>query len=192
LERAYVEYLARERGVCQATVDNYLHEVRQFLAHRCRTHSLRPSGITAKDLNGFVLRRARRVGPKRAKLTVSALRSFCQFLRFRGDLKNDLSGAVLTVANWRLTSLPRSLAPDEVQHLLRQCDQRTATGQRNFTILLILARLGGGGIRRSWQRFAPRAYASASRRRPGDRHVLALVAATLHDAAPVCPPQGAV
>jgi integrase/recombinase XerD len=142
LERAYVEYLARERGVCQATVDNYLHEVRQFLAHRCRTHSLRPSGITAKDLNAFVLRRARRVGPKRAKLTVSALRSFCQFLRFRGDLKNDLSGAVLTVANWRLTSLPKSLAPNEVQHLLRRCDQRTATGQRNFTILLILARLG--------------------------------------------------
>jgi integrase/recombinase XerD len=142
LERAYVEYLTRERGVCQATVDNYLCEVRQFLAYQCRTHALSPSGITAKDLNAFVLRRSWRVGPKRVKLTVCALRSFCQFLRFRGDLKHDLSGAVFTMANWRLSSLPKSLAPNDVRRLLRGCDRRTATGQRNFTILLILARLG--------------------------------------------------
>jgi site-specific recombinase XerD len=142
LERAFVEYLAQERGVCQATIDNYLQEVRRFLAHQCARSALSPSRITAKDLNAFVLRRAREVRAKRAKLTVSALRSLCRFLRFRGDLKRDLAGAVLTVPNWRLTSLPKSLMPSEVRHLLRQCDQRTATGQRNFTILLILARLG--------------------------------------------------
>jgi site-specific recombinase XerD len=142
LERAVIEYLAQERGVCRATVDNYLHEVRRFRAHQCRRHAHSPSQTTAKDLNAFVLQRAQKVGPKRTKLAVSALRSFCQFLRFRGDLKRDLSGAVLTVPNWRLTSLPKSLAPNEVRRLLRQCDQRTGTGQRNFTILLILARLG--------------------------------------------------
>jgi site-specific recombinase XerD len=142
LERAFVEYLSQERGVCQATIDNYLHEVSRFLAHRCTRRAPSPSQIRAKDLNAFVLRRAQRVGAKRAKLTVSALRSFCQFLRFRGDLKHDLSGAVLTVPNWRLTSLPKSLAPNEVSRLLRKCDQRTATGQRNFTVLLVLARLG--------------------------------------------------
>jgi len=142
LERAFVEYLAQERGVCRATSDNYLHEVCRFLDHRCTRRALSPSRIRAKDLNAFVLRRAQKVGAKRAKLTVSALRSFCQFLRFRGDLKHDLSGAVLAVPNWRLTSLPKSLAPNEVRRLLQQCDQRTATGQRNFTILLLLARLG--------------------------------------------------
>ena len=142
LEYAFAEYLAKERGVCGATVDNYLHEISRFLAHRCRREPLSPSRIRAKALNAFVLYRARQVGPRRAKLTVTALRSFCQFLRFRGDLTHDLSGAVLTVPNWRLTSVPPSLKPDEVRRLLSRCDQRTATGQRNFTILLILARLG--------------------------------------------------
>jgi site-specific recombinase XerD len=142
LERAFIGYLTQERGLCQASIDNYLHEVCRFLAYQCTRHVLSPSRFTAKDLNAFVLRRAQRVGPKRAKLTVCALRSFCRFLRFRGDLRRDLSGAVLTVPNWRLTSLPKTLAPNEVRRLLRRCDQRTAAGQRNFTILLILARLG--------------------------------------------------
>ncbi len=142
LEYAFVEYLAKERGVCGATIDNYLHEISRFLAHRCRREPISPSRIRAKTLNEFVLHRARQVGPRRAKLTVTALRSFCQFLRFRGDLTHDLSGAILTVPNWRLTSVPPSLTPDQVRQLLRQCDQGTAVGQRNFTILLILARLG--------------------------------------------------
>ena len=148
LERAFIEYLAKERAVCQATIDNYLQEVSGFLAHQCARRPLSPSRIKAKDINAFVLRRGEKVGPKRIKLTVSALRSFCQFLRFRGDLKDDLAGAVLTVPNWRLTSLPKSLTPNEVRRLLRQCDQRTATGQRNFAIMLTLARLGlrGGEV----------------------------------------------
>ncbi len=142
LERAFAGYLARERGVCQATIFNYAQEVTRFLAHRCRRGPLAPSRIRANDLNLFILWRARQVGPRRAKLTVTALRSFCRFLRFRGALKSDLSGAVLAVANWRLASLPTSLTPSEVKRLLTQCDQQTAAGQRNFTILLILARLG--------------------------------------------------
>jgi integrase/recombinase XerD len=142
LECAFAEYLAKERGLCGATIDNYLHEISRFLAHRCRREPLSPSRIRAKTLNAFVLHRGRQVGPRRAKLTVTALRSFCQFLRFRGDLRHDLSGAILTVPNWRLTSVPPSLTLDQVRRLLSQCNQRTATGQRNFTILLILARLG--------------------------------------------------
>src|SRR5216117_2614109 len=142
LECAFAEYLEKERGVCRATIENYLHEISRFLAHRCRREPLSPSRIKAKTLNAFVLHRARQVRPRRAKLTVTALRSFCQFLRFRGDLTQDLSGAILTVPNWRLTSVPSSLTPEQVRQLLSQCVQRTATGQRNFTILLILARLG--------------------------------------------------
>src|SRR5262249_6427022 len=93
-------------------------------------------------LNAFVLKRARKVGPKRAKITVTALRSLCRFLCFRGDLKRDLAGALLAVPSWRLTSLPKWLSPTEVKRLLRHCDQRTAACQRNSTIMLMLARLG--------------------------------------------------
>jgi hypothetical protein len=82
LESAFAEYLAKERGVCGATVDNYLHEISRFLAHRCRREPLSPSRIGAKALNAFVLYRARQVGPRRAKLTVTALRSFASSYGF--------------------------------------------------------------------------------------------------------------
>lgn len=73
---------------------------------------------------------------------VTALRSFFGFLRQRGDITSDLAGAIPTVANWRLTGLPLSLAPEQVEALLASCDQHTAIGQRDYAILLLLARLG--------------------------------------------------
>ena len=197
LERAFRAYLAKERGLCDVTIDNDLREVSRFLAHRCARGPLSRSGVRANDLNAFVLRRAGQVGPRRAKLTVTALRSFCQFLRCRGDLPQDLSGAILTVPTWRLTSLPPSRTPKEVRHLLRQCDQETATGHRNFTILLILARLG---LRASevmlmslddidWEagEVVIRGKGTRHERLPLPRDVGAAMATSLHRWRPRCP-----
>jgi site-specific recombinase XerD len=72
----------------------------------------------------------------------TALRSFFRFLRQRGDITNDLAGAIPAMTNWRLTGLPRSLGPEQVEALLDSCDQDTALGQRDYAILLLLARLG--------------------------------------------------
>jgi integrase/recombinase XerD len=76
------------------------------------------------------------------KLTVTALRAFFGWLRLRGDVATDLAACVPTVAHWRLGTLPKSLPPEDVERLLRGCDQRTATGRRDHAILLLLARLG--------------------------------------------------
>jgi site-specific recombinase XerD len=72
----------------------------------------------------------------------TALRSFFRFLRQRGDIRSDLVGAIPATTNWRLTGLPLSLGPKQVEALLDSCDQDTALGQRDYAILLLLARLG--------------------------------------------------
>jgi integrase/recombinase XerD len=79
---------------------------------------------------------------------VTALRSFLRFLCQRGSIKTDLASALFGVAHWRLSHLPKSLPPDQVERLLRCCDRRTASGQRDYAILLLLARLGlrGGEV----------------------------------------------
>lgn len=41
-----------------------------------------------------------------------------------------------------MTTLPKSLGAQEVERLLKTCDRTTDTGQRNYAILLLLARLG--------------------------------------------------
>jgi len=54
----------------------------------------------------------------------------------------DLAAAVPVVANWSMPSIPRAISADQVHRLLTSIDRRTATGRRDYAILLLLARLG--------------------------------------------------
>ena len=72
----------------------------------------------------------------------TAFRSFFRFLFQKGELQADLAAAVPTVANWRLSTVPKYLTPKEVKRVLKACDRRTAAGRRDYAILLLLARLG--------------------------------------------------
>jgi len=142
LEQAFGAYLLTEKAVSPATEENYRREIRAFLRRRFPRGTVAPAMLRAHDLHRFVSWRAQHVAPRRIKLTVTALRAFCRFLRFRGDVVSDLASSVLTVPNWRLATLPKSIPQDQVERILTQCDQRTAVGRRNYAILLLLARLG--------------------------------------------------
>jgi len=142
LEREFGQYLAVERGLSQATLKNSLPFVRSFLVHRFGSSSIVMDDVRAPDVTRFLLRRLRTVGPSRAKLMVGALRSFFRFLRWRGDIAIDLASSVPKVADWRLSALPKFLPADEVERLLSCCPRGTVTGQRDYTLLLLLARLG--------------------------------------------------
>ena len=142
LEQAFGTYLLTEKALSSATELNYRREIREFLRHRFPRGPVTPPMIRAHDLHRFVSCRAQHVASRRVKLTVTALRAFCRFLRFRGDVVSDLESSVLTVSNWRLATLPKSIPQDQVERILAQCDQRTTVGRRNFAILLLLARRG--------------------------------------------------
>lgn len=142
LEHEFRGYLSEERGLRPTTIRRYLDEIRSFLSYRFRRARLVPSSIRAQDVNDFVSRRSQHLAPRTMKLTVTALRAFCRFLRLRGDVASEIANAVLTVPNWRLASLPKWISAAQFKQILQQCDRRTTVGQRNYTILLLLARLG--------------------------------------------------
>jgi site-specific recombinase XerD len=142
LEREFGQYLTVERGLSQATLKNSLPFVRSFLEHRFRESPVVMCEVRAPDVKRFLLQKLHTVGPKRIKLMVGALRSFFRFLRWRGDITIDLASTVPKVADWRLSDLPKSLQADEVQRLISSCRRETVTGQRDYTLLLLLARLG--------------------------------------------------
>lgn len=139
---AYSQYLARERGLSQQTLANYLPVVRRFLTKRFGEGSIRLDELRATDITRFVLGYAHTMSPGRASLMVTALRSFLRFLHLRGEIATDLAGAVPTVPNWRFSTVPKFLEPAQVERLLKSCDQSTIIGQRDYAILLLLARLG--------------------------------------------------
>ena len=72
----------------------------------------------------------------------SAFRSFFRFLFQHGELRLDLAPSVPTVADWRLSAIPKYITPAEVARVLGSCDRQTAIGRRDYAILLLLARLG--------------------------------------------------
>ncbi|MCG7851044.1 MAG: site-specific integrase [Methanosarcinaceae archaeon] len=138
----YAKYLLQERGLSQACLNNYLPVVRRFLEKRFGTQPVLPKEIDQTDISHFVLRHVHNLSRGRAKLMVTALRSFFRFLQLQGDINTNLAAVVPTVANWRFTTLPKWIPPEQVENLLKSCDQSTIAGQRNYTILLLLARLG--------------------------------------------------
>jgi integrase/recombinase XerD len=143
LEEDFRLYLERERGLSTATEHLYLPFVDRFLAEHLADGNLRLDSLCATDVVRFVQKEAVRINnPKRAKIMTTALRSFLQYARYRDLISIDLRQSVPTVANWSMTSLPKGLSSDEVQCLLNHCNRHTATGCRNWAILLLLARLG--------------------------------------------------
>ena len=138
----FVQYLRQERVLAPATLANYLPFIRCFLAEHFGRGRPRLSALCAADVVGFVQRRAARLHRKRAKVMTTALRSFLQYARFRGEIQTDLAAAVPAVADWSMSSIPRSIAPEHVQRVLASCNRQSAMGRRDYAILLLLARLG--------------------------------------------------
>jgi integrase/recombinase XerD len=138
----YRDYLVGERGLTAGTARGYVDFVHPFVTSRAHGDVLDLAGITAADVSGFVLSSCpgRAVGS--AKLIVCALRSLLRWLHLTGQLPSPLASAVPSVAGWRLSSLPKSLEPDELRRLLSSCDRSTATGRRDYAVMLLLSRLG--------------------------------------------------
>jgi site-specific recombinase XerD len=142
IEEQYTTYLREERGLTRATLINYLPLVDRFLLDRFHRGPVQLAELNAGDVTRFVLRRAHTMSPGRAKLLVTALRSFLRFLFLRGETALDLTPSVPTVADWRLAKLPKFIPAQDVRRLLRACNRGTATGRRDYAVLLLLARLG--------------------------------------------------
>jgi site-specific recombinase XerD len=140
--RKFTDYLLKERSLSEATLYNYLPVARQFLEKRFGAQTIMFEKIQQADILGFVLRCTNRLKRSRAKTVVTALRSFFGFLRLQGYISTDLGGVVPKVANWQCAALPNWIPIEDVEHLLSSCDQSTITGQRDYAILLLLARLG--------------------------------------------------
>ena len=142
LKNRYEDYLLKERGLSTVTGLRYWPYIQRFLLERFGNKPIRFCEVCPQDIDRFLLSHAHKRTPKAAQLLVSALRSFLRFLFRYGETKRDLSTAVPTVAAWRLSEVPKYIKPEDVECLLESCDRTTSVGRRNYSILLLIARLG--------------------------------------------------
>jgi len=135
-------HLRETRGLAASTCLGYLHRVDAFLRWLPGSGPLDPARLTPADLAGYVTSVATRVRPGTTKQVGNALRSFIRYLQMRGLCEGRLTGAVPSVAYWRLSQLPKVLSDDQVRGLLEAFDQATILGRRDYAIALCLLQLG--------------------------------------------------
>jgi site-specific recombinase XerD len=142
IKSRYEDYLLKERGLSTVAGSRYWPYIQIFLCERYENRSIRLCELCPQDIDRFLLSHAHKRTPKSAQLMVSAMRSFLRYLFRSGKTKSDLSTAVPTVPTWRFSEVPKYIKPEEVEYLLKSCDRTTSVGRRNYSILLLIARLG--------------------------------------------------
>lgn len=132
------QWMRRHRGVTESTLDVYAYLLAEFL----EVVGDDPEAFRAESLRAWVLDRATRHGRSRAKTVVAATRMLLRFLISEGRCPVELADAIPTLAEWKLSSLPRYLRAEDVDRVVAACDPSTPVGARDRAIILLLARLG--------------------------------------------------
>ena len=135
-------WLVEERALAARTVGRYVAGARRFLQSRAGAGGCGTEGLSGRDVTDFLLAECSRLSVGSAKGRVAELRSLLRFLFIEGLTDTALAASVPPVAGWRDTALPPTLSRGEVEAIVAAPDRRTVTGQRDYAILLVLARLG--------------------------------------------------
>lgn len=142
LVEQFRHYLRVERGVVPETVAMYTRVATTFLAWQQDHGQDDVAELTAEHVVAFVTKVCPTYTVGWARQVLTAVRSFLRFAHLEGLMPVSLAGAVPSVASWSASSLPRGLAPGDVDALLGSCDRRRPKGRRDYAILVLLIRLG--------------------------------------------------
>jgi integrase/recombinase XerC len=133
----YDEHMRDARGLASGTREGRLRIVQRLLL------SARLDKITPDDIRRFLAHELeRRNTVSNAVAINSALRAYLRWRSTRGDAVQPLLGAIASPARWRMTSLPRSLTPDEVARALDACAAARGSPKRSVAVVRLALDLG--------------------------------------------------
>jgi len=138
LVERFARWMRHHRGVTESTMRGYSIHVSKFMVSLGKD----PATYDARGVRSFILAQASRYSRKSAGNIAGAVRMYLRFLVARGLCASDLVAAVPSIANWRLSSLPRYLPAEQVGYIIESCDPTTNAGARDQAALFLLARLG--------------------------------------------------
>jgi integrase/recombinase XerD len=138
------EWLDHRRGLAPITVHNYCWHAEQFLAVLPQPTQVSVSLLDAGAVTAFMVEYCRDRNTNSAKSMARSVRSFLRFVHATGRTSAELWGAVPSSSGWHLASLPRAVPAPDLERLLAVAagSRFSATGRRDYAILLLLARLG--------------------------------------------------
>lgn len=139
----FLRYLTEERGLRRRSIHQYQFSLRQFAAYleRLGVHDL--AKLSPTVLSGFIAEYAPpRVSWSTVRNACGVLRVFLRYLNREGVMAKDLSSLVEFPQSYRHAGVPRSISWEQVEQVLAGIDRRSASGKRDYAMMLLLATYG--------------------------------------------------
>jgi site-specific recombinase XerD len=141
LRRNYESYLRRQRGLSETTISKYWKFADRFLEFHFGEEVENLSQIKPTDIAGFLQHMATRK-PLVDKNASTYLRNFSRYLFEAGETTTNLALVVPTVTQRYGARPPRHMTPEQVEILLKAVRSGGTTERRDYTMVLLQARLG--------------------------------------------------
>jgi integrase/recombinase XerC len=135
--RRYDAHMRDARGLAFGTREGRVRIVQRLLLSKGSDE------LTPEDIRRFVADQLeRRHTISNAVAINSALRDYLRWRSTSGDAVQPLLGVIARPARWRMTSLPRSLTPDEVARVLVACATGRGSPKRSVAVVRLALDLG--------------------------------------------------
>lgn len=138
----FFKFLTEERGLSKASMRAYDYALGVLQSYLDRIGVMHVKQLSPPILGGFVIDVKDRLGKASLIRVLSPVRIMLRYLYREGLIDRDLSAFVELPHTYELSNVPRSISWDEVRLMLEAVDRRTATGRRDYAILLLLVTYG--------------------------------------------------
>jgi integrase/recombinase XerD len=136
----YVDYLTVEKGLAKNSVESYARDLRHF-GHWLQAGGIEMAAVTRLHLvRYFQSLRSSGISPRSVSRALAAIRGFYRFALAERFIASDPTENVESPKLW--TTLPKTLAPDEVEALLAAPDMASPLGVRDHAMLELLYATG--------------------------------------------------
>ena len=142
LLEAYALYMDRKRGLAPSSIASHVWFLRPFLRELRIATNADLARLSGSKVAAYIERHAGDHDPTTARIMCTRVRVFLRYLHVEGFVTADLTGAIPKSRRPGEARLPSFMPLDDVQRVLDGCDRNTATGRRDYAILMLLARLG--------------------------------------------------
>jgi site-specific recombinase XerD len=140
--RHFDVFMTDVKGLAASTRRQRLSHIGRFLRDRFGAKPIVTQQIKPAHLRHFMFVRHQALSAGGLQPIAGALRSYLQFRATLSDTVQHLTFAVPTVANRRLSTLPRVLSETDIQRLLRSFDPSAPSGKRAYAMARCLIDLG--------------------------------------------------
>jgi site-specific recombinase XerD len=138
----FERHLIEVCGLSASSRYTLLRHVRGFLLNRFGTRHIDFAAIRPTDVRHFIAQRSAHLQPISLRPILSSLHSYFRFRALSGARIQILCASIPRVTRWSLANLPQTLAPEQIERLLRAFDRTRPGGQRDYAVARCVADLG--------------------------------------------------